>query len=100
MQSTNQSAIMRNTIFAWIAAATGALLMIPLLSMRFTTSVRWGLGDFLTMGLLIFGTGSLFVLLARKLHRRYWIPIGVVLALVFLYAWAELAVGVFTNLGN
>ena len=43
---------------------------------------------------------ALFVLVARKLPRKYWIATGVVFAAAFLYVWAELAVGVFTNLGS
>ena len=100
MPSPAPSVVLRNTVFAWIALGTGVLLLIPLAAMQVTTAVQWGVGDFVAMGLLLFGVASLFVLAARRVARRYWWAIGVVLALVFLYAWAELAVGVFTNLGS
>jgi len=100
MPSPIETAIRRNSLFAWIALATGCVLLIPLIAMQLTTAVRWGPVDFLVMGALIFGTGSLFVLAARRLARKYWLPVGVLLALAFLYAWAELAVGIFANLGS
>lgn len=55
--------IMRGSVFAWLALATGALL-------------------------------------ARKVPRKYRWVIGGLVAGVFFYLWAELAVGVFTNLGS
>ena len=91
---------MRNSIFAWIAAATVVLLSIPLIAMQFTEQANWGSEDFVAMGLLLLGTGCLFVLVSRKTPRKYWLAIGLVSATLFLYAWAELAVGIFTNLGS
>jgi len=40
------------------------------------------------------------VFVSRKTPRKYWLAIGLVSATLFLYAWAELAVGIFTNLGS
>jgi len=91
---------MRNATFLRVALATGVLLLIPAVAMRFTDAIRWSAVDFLVMGALLFATGSLFVLATRKLPRRYWWVAAVVLAAAFLYAWAELAVGVFTGIGR
>lgn len=108
---TNSSTlVMHNKIFAWIALATGLLLLIPFLAMRFqwqlfdpdpsaSNEVLWTLSDFVVMGTLIFGTSSLYVLVARK-TRQHHLIIGTVFALAFLWLWAELAVGVFTNWGS
>ncbi len=68
--------------------------------MQFSSEVNWSLGDFVVMGTLIFGTGSFFVLIARKINKKYRIALGIVFTLAFLWVWAELAVGVFTNLGS
>jgi len=91
---------MRNSVFAWIALATGVVLLIPLISMHFTREVNWDATDFLVMGVLLFGTGSTFVLVARKVPRRYWTLLAIACTVALLYVWAELAVGIFTNIGS
>jgi hypothetical protein len=79
-----------------VLIGTGAILMIPLVAMRFTREVNWGVFDFLVAGILLAGIGSLYVLLTRKLstaaQRR---AIGGGLLLTLLLTWAELAVGIF-----
>lgn len=92
--------ISRNSVFAWIALATGFLLLIPLTAMQFSKEMNWDETDFIVMGFLLFATASLFVVVARKLPRKYWSAIGVFSAAAFLYLWAELAVGIFTNWGS
>ena len=100
MRKSIEQFVKRNTAFAWIALATGLLLLAPLLAMQFTAALNWSTMDFAVMGALLFGTGSLFVLVARRASRRHWLAIGVLLILGFVYLWAELAVGIFTNLGS
>lgn len=100
MKSKNTDIIKQNKVFLWIAAATGLILSIPLLAMQFTSEVNWDSTDFIIMGTLLFGMGSLFVVVARLTKRKYraFIAIGFILAV--LYIWAELAVGIFTNWGS
>jgi peptidoglycan/LPS O-acetylase OafA/YrhL len=90
----------QNRIFIWIALATGAVLLIPFIAMQLSTDVKWDETDFIVMGALVFGAASLFVLTARRTPRRQWLLIGGIYMAAFLYIWAELAVGVFTNLGS
>lgn len=92
--------IMQNKIFLWIAIATAAILSIPLIAMQFTTEVDWKLNDFIIMGVLLFGTGFAFVHVARVVPRKYRIVTGIAFFVALLYIWAELAVGIFTNLGS
>lgn len=92
--------IFQNRIFIWIAIASGVVLLVPLVAMRFTSEVNWNAADFAAMGLLLFGAGSLFVVVARKAPRRHRVIIGCAFVAALLYVWAELAVGVFTNLGS
>ena len=106
MNTAAKSAITSNRVFAWLALATGILLLVPLaLQLTIGTGVdgqgfNWRPSDFAVMGALIFVTGSVFVLAARKLARKYWLALGIVVALAFLYVWAELAVGIFFNFGS
>lgn len=84
-----------------IAAVTAGLLLIPLIAMQFTREVNWSLFDFLVAGVLIFTTGLIYELIVRGIHDvRYRIAATATLLLAFLYIWAELAVGIFTNWGS
>ena len=100
MNTTFNNLIMRNNVFAWIALATCVILLVPFGAMQFANAVHWGVMDFIVMGLLVFGAGTVFVLAARKVAQRYWLALGAVVAAALLYVWAELAVGILTNLGS
>lgn len=100
MKHKSHDVMFENTLFIWIALATLFVLLIPLIAMQFTTEVNWDKRDFIAMGSLVFGMTSLFVLTARRVTRKYRVLIGCMFVAVFLYTWAELAVGVFTNLGS
>jgi hypothetical protein len=91
---------MDKKIFLWLALATGGILLIPLIAMQFTDEVQWGVFDFIVMGALLFGTGSLLILVARRLSGKRRILAGAAVLILFLYIWAELAVGIFTDLGS
>ena len=72
------------------------LLMIPLIAMQFTDEVNWALGDFVIAGVLLFGMGLIIELVRRKIFKpNYRIAIFVALVILFLFVWAELAVGIF-----
>lgn len=74
----------------------GALLLIPLLAMTFTTEVNWKIMDFLVAGILLIGTGMLLELILRKIKtKRNRMLLGILLFLVLMMLWAELAVGIF-----
>lgn len=91
---------MENKVFAWIALGSVVILSIPLIAMQFTDEVDWSLSDFAIIGILLFGAGFLFVHVARVTPRKYRILIGAGFVLLVLWIWAELAVGIFTNIGS
>jgi hypothetical protein len=82
-----------------IALGTLALLLIPLIAMWLGTGVDWTLSDFIVAGLLLFVTGMLLDTVARKAGRYRLLGIAAIV-LLFLWLWAELAVGVFTHWGS
>lgn len=100
MNPKTNGLISQNNIFIWLALATVAILLIPLIAMQFSTEVNWDETDFIVMGVLLFGMSSLFVLVARKVPRKRRLLVGGIFFIAFLYIWVELAVGVFTNLGS
>ena len=72
------------------------LLLIPLIGMAVSNEISWTVFDFIIMGsLLIFlGIGIVFVgSLTNNFKKR--VLFVVMLFLIFMAIWAELAVGVF-----
>ena len=101
MKTKSHELIMQNKVFLWIGAVTVLILSVPLIAMQFTEEVDWDSTDFIIMGALLFGIGSLFIVAARKTcNKMHRLAIGTAFFLVLLYIWAELAVGIFTNLGS
>ena len=85
MTPENNQTIADMNGFTWVAIITALLLMIPLVAMQFTDEVNWNIGDFVIMGAMLSGIGSLFVLVSRKVQSRQRIVVGAVLAILFLW---------------
>lgn len=103
MKSENSESIglmHSNFAFGVLAVVTAAILSVPLVAMQFSESVDWGLFDFLVMAVLISSIGSVFILLARSFPAKHRPLLFALCALLFLFVWAELAVGIFTNFGS
>ncbi|MCB2379279.1 hypothetical protein LGH70_16905 [Hymenobacter sp. BT635] len=84
-----------------IALATALILTIPLVAMQFTPEVVWTLSDFVFAGVLLFGTGLAFLLLASKGgNLAYRLAAGVAVAAGFLLIWANMAVGLVGSEDN
>ena len=94
MESTSNDFIMQNKVFLWLAAATGIILLVPLIAMQFTSEVNWGAEDFIAMSILLFGMGSLFVGIARVTPRNYRVLVGAACVAVLFLFWVHLAVGI------
>lgn len=82
-----------------ILAIVLLILSLPLIAMQFTDEVNWDLFDFMVMGILIFSTGLLLDLVIKKAGKYRAIG-AIIVILLFLYIWAESAVGIFTDLGS
>lgn len=95
MQSTTHSDAPIGRQLGYVAAGTAAILLMPLIAMQFTSEVVWTLSDFILMGALLMGAGTLFVLTARLVRtRQQRMILGAGLALLTAFIWVELAVGI------
>lgn len=91
----------RRMILTWLAVTIGLILLVPLGAMYFIEDMNWSVGDFVVMAALLFAVSALFVLITRVVRSQpFRIVLAVLLALLFVYIWAELAVGIFTNWGS
>jgi len=82
--------------FSILTFAPLALLLIPLIAMHYSDEVHWTLIDFAIMGVLLLIAGmwtQRVVKRVKSFPRRATYIILVIL--LFLLVWAELAVGIF-----
>jgi len=93
-------AVMRNKNIFRIAIATALILLVPFVAMQFTDEVKWGAGDFVVAGALLFGAGLAFELVARKGGAAYRAAVGVAVAAALLLVWMNLAVGLIGSEDN
>lgn len=95
----SSSYIDRNSVFGHLGLAICVVLLAPLLAMQSSEEVSWTLTDFVMAGTLLFVAGSVFILLARRFPGKKLL-IATATLLVVLYLWAEMAVGLLTNIGS
>ena len=66
--------------------------------MNYSSEVNWSYYDFLTMGLILFSIGLIVNVIIDKIKNLYKrLIIILILTLLFLLLWAELAVGIFNT---
>ena len=90
---------MTQSIIVRPALGTVSILLIPLVAMQYTSEVNWTLSDFMEMGTMLLVVGILLELILRS-KAKYRIAAAIAVVLAFLWLWAELAVGLFTNWGS
>lgn len=79
-----------------IVLGTALLLLVPFIAMQFTSEVYWALPDFVVAALLLLVTGFGCEWVMRKVNSKHLRYALIVLVIVlFLLIWAELAVGIF-----
>ncbi len=86
---------------AFVAAGTAVLLLVPLISMQFTSEVFWTLSDFIFAGVLLFGTGTVFVFVLHNMENNsYRIGAGIALISTLILIWLNGAVGIVGHEGE
>lgn len=77
------------------ALVVGLILMIPLVAMQFTTEVNWSVGDFIAMGILLYGCAFMYELIAMQGGGlTYRVAVAIAVLTSFLLLWVNLAVGI------
>ena len=86
----------------WVVwGGAGALLLLPLVAMQFTTEVDWTGFDFAVMGVMLGAMCLAFELAVRvALTHAYVVATGVAVVTGFLLTWINLAVGIIGNENN
>ena len=79
-----------------ILPIVGLLLLIPLIAMQLTNEVNWSFFFFIIMGALLTITGLLIGIVIKKdKYYKYREIYIVIIVIMFLLIWVELAVGLF-----
>jgi hypothetical protein len=86
-------------LLVW-AAVVGCILMIPLVAMQFTTEVNWTFGDFMAMGILLYGCACIYEFIAMQGGVMYRVAVGIGVVTAFLLIWINLAVGIIGSEDN
>lgn len=78
-----------------VLAVTTTILLIPFIAMQYTTEVNWTLSDFVFAGVMLSGTGILFVSVYRYVsNSMYRLAAGITLFASLLLIWINGAVGI------
>lgn len=99
MKTVRKTGVKEKSNLLRVVFGTALILLIPMAAMRQGAEVNWTAFDFIFMGALLFTAGFMLDLAIRR-AGKYRKAAILAIAGLFLYVWAELAVGVFTNLGS
>lgn len=84
-----------------VAAVTVVLLLVPLVASFFSAGVDWSAVDYVIAGLLLFGAGATFELIARRgAPSVYRFAVATAVGACLLLGWGNLAVGLIGNEEN
>jgi hypothetical protein len=87
-------------VVVWVIIVA-LILLVPLVAMQFTDEVNWTRSDFVVAGVLLFGSALIYELATKNMtNTNNRLAVGIAVAAVLLWLWAELAVGVFTDWGS
>ena len=74
-----------------------SLLFIPFFVMRFTDQISWSFFDFVIMGSILIVYSFAIVYSFNNLYGSKKSLLIIIVGLLFLLLWAELAVGIFNS---
>lgn len=81
--------------------ATGLIFIGGWLGNELIEGWSWDETDFIVIGVMILITGYMIELVINKVHNKHSLQIAIgMIMFVFLWLWAELAVGIFTDWGS
>ena len=83
--------------FVKIVLIALSLLFIPFVAMQFTNNVQWTYGDFIIMGCMLTVYMLTINFAPNSLYGVKKSLLILILGLLFLLLWAELAVGIFSS---
>jgi len=81
-----------------VILASIVVLFLPFVAMQFTDEVNWDIIDFIVAAALLISFGCLYLWLTQKVQVKQKVMVGTVLTIIFCLVFAELAVGIFTNI--
>ena len=86
-------------IAGWSIA--GAILLLPLIAMQFTSEVAWDISDFVIAAVMLSSTGLLLEFVARKTSNlTYKAAMGIAIFGTLVLFWINGAVGIIGNEDN
>lgn len=85
--------------FTRVIISTILVLLVPLIAMQLSSEVKWQVVDFMIMAVLCLTAGFTLVFIFRRFSLKPKTKLRIILLMlaVFLYVWAELAVGLFSD---
>lgn len=88
--------ILKNKRLFAILGLVVFLLLIPGISMLFTNEVNWSIQDFIIAGILLLSIGLAIEFILRKVrNKQNRIALIIIILMLLILTWIELAVGVF-----
>lgn len=99
-ESTHKKRQGRPSVLRAVAVSGGILLVVWMMAFV-SAEIQWSVFDYIVAGIMLFTVaGAVELIVARVSNQRQRLLLLAVVGVVFMYLWAELAVGVFINLGN
>jgi hypothetical protein len=85
--------------FIFILLLVVLILLVPFIAMQVSGEVNWSVNDFIIASILLIGAGLLIEFALQKAkNKNYRIAAVILVIMIFIIVWVELAVGIFGTL--